>query len=215
LPDATVYSATEREILSTGAQFAPVRADARGESSQTGEEPSPLRHSRVGRRERNQQRERGAVLVEFAIVLPLLLGLVFGMVSFGFWYNNKLNLSTAAREGARYGATLPLAGYANTNAWLDAVAGATVGAAGDQLLPTVSSRYTCVALIDSGGTSRRVDSGGTVSYSSGSACYSDSLGSESRVQVVAQRSGTINAVLFHSDVTSRGRAVARFEAAAS
>ena len=85
-----------------------------------------MRHQGGGGREQNREHERGAVLIEFAIVLPLLLALVFGAASFGFWYNNKLNLSTAAREGARYGATLPLSGFASTNAWLDAVAGATV-----------------------------------------------------------------------------------------
>jgi Flp pilus assembly protein TadG len=159
-----------------------------------------------------QGRERGAVLVEFAMIMPLLLGLVLGMISFGIWYNNKLNLSTAAREGARYGATLPFAGYASTNAWLDAVAGAAVGAAGTQLSPSVSSRYICASFTDSSGTTKRVDSGGSVSYSTGSTCYSDSL-SESRVQVVVQRAGTINVVLFSSNVTVSGRAVARFEAA--
>jgi hypothetical protein len=91
-----------------------------------------------------------------------------------------------------------------------------VGAAGGLIGPTVSSRYTCVAFVDgSGTTTSRVDSGGAGSYSTGTPCYSDSLGSESRVQVVAKRSGTINAVLFNKAVTTIGRAVARFEAAAS
>ena len=163
-----------------------------------------------------RRRERGAVLVEFAMVMPLLLGLTLGMVSFGTWYNNKLNLSTAAREGARYGATLPVANYANTNAWLDAVGGAAVGAAGSQLTPSVASRYICAALVDSSGTiTRRVDSGGSVVYSTGSLCYADSLGTQSRVQVVVQRSGTINVVLFSSGVTTTGRAVARYEASTS
>jgi Flp pilus assembly protein TadG len=182
----------------------------------TRKEGSPLRHSRVGCGERSQQRERGAVLVEFAIVLPLLIGLVLGIISFGTWYNNKLNLSTAAREGARYGATLPLAGYSTTNLWLDAVAGATVGAAGNQLTSTVANRYLCVSLTDgSGGTTRRVDNAGSVTYSTGTPCYSDSLGTQSRVQVVAQRSGKINVLIFSSSVLTTGRAVARFEAAAS
>jgi Flp pilus assembly protein TadG len=155
------------------------------------------------------------VLVEFVIVMPLLLGLVLGIVTFGNWYNTKLNLSTAAREGARYGATLPLTDYGSTNAWLDAVATAAVGAAGGQLGTGVASRYICVALIDSSGTTKRVDSGGSVSYSTGSSCYSDSLGSASRVQTVLQRSGTINVVLFSSDVTVSGKAVARYEASES
>jgi Flp pilus assembly protein TadG len=222
LLDARVFSATTGAILSRltagRAHLALFRADADPGSNSNGEEPGPVRNLRVGfglRKQRSERSERGAVLVEFAIVLPLLLGLVFGMVSFGFWYNTKLNLSTAAREGARYGATLPLSGYATTNAWLDAVATATVGAAGGQLGSSVASRYTCVALIDTSGTTRRIDSAGSVSYSTGTSCYADSLGSQSRVQVVAQRSGTINAVLFNTSVTSSGRAVARFEASAS
>jgi Flp pilus assembly pilin Flp len=45
--------------------------------------------------------ERGAVAVEFALVLPLLLTLVFGIVQFGLALNTKLTLTHAAREGAR------------------------------------------------------------------------------------------------------------------
>lgn len=45
--------------------------------------------------------ERGAAAVEFALVLPLLMTLVFGIVSFGQAYNAKLGLTHAAREAAR------------------------------------------------------------------------------------------------------------------
>jgi Flp pilus assembly protein TadG len=45
--------------------------------------------------------ERGAALVEFAIVLPLLLMLVFGIIEFGRAYNNQVTLTHAAREGVR------------------------------------------------------------------------------------------------------------------
>lgn len=174
-----------------------------------------MRYRRDPRGVHRPARERGAVLVEFVIVMPLLLGLVLGMITFGNWYNSKLNISTAAREGARYGATLPLSGYASTNAWLDVVATASVSAAAGQLGSGVASRYICVALIDSSGTTRRVDSGGSVSYSTGTSCFTDSLGSESRVQTVLQRSGTINIVLYSGSATVSGRAVARFEAVSS
>ncbi len=45
--------------------------------------------------------ERGAAMVEFAIVLPLLLMLVFGIIEFGRAYNNQVTLTHAAREGVR------------------------------------------------------------------------------------------------------------------
>jgi Flp pilus assembly protein TadG len=45
--------------------------------------------------------ERGAAAVEFALVLPLLLMLVFGMIDYGRAYNEQITLTQLAREGAR------------------------------------------------------------------------------------------------------------------
>jgi Flp pilus assembly protein TadG len=45
--------------------------------------------------------ERGAAAVEFALVLPLLLALIFGMIDFGRAYNQQITLTQLAREGAR------------------------------------------------------------------------------------------------------------------
>jgi Flp pilus assembly protein TadG len=45
---------------------------------------------------------RGAAAVEFAIVLPLVLLLVCGIVDFGRMLNVQITLSAAAREGARW-----------------------------------------------------------------------------------------------------------------
>lgn len=45
--------------------------------------------------------ERGAVAVEFAILLPLLLLLVLGIAEFGRAFNAQITLTNAAREGAR------------------------------------------------------------------------------------------------------------------
>jgi hypothetical protein len=47
--------------------------------------------------------ESGAALVEFAIVLPFLLLLLFGIVEFGLLFYNKQVLTNASREGARAG----------------------------------------------------------------------------------------------------------------
>ncbi len=47
--------------------------------------------------------ESGASLVEFAIVLPLMLIFLFGIIEFGFLLFNKAMLTNAVREGARAG----------------------------------------------------------------------------------------------------------------
>lgn len=46
-------------------------------------------------------RERGAVAVEMAIVLPLLLLVLGGIIDFGRAYFTQIVLANAAREGAR------------------------------------------------------------------------------------------------------------------
>jgi Flp pilus assembly protein TadG len=56
-------------------------------------------------RRRDGGDERGAAMVEFALVLPLLLVLVFGIVDFGRAFQSWITLTNAAREGARLGAT--------------------------------------------------------------------------------------------------------------
>lgn len=53
-------------------------------------------HSRAMRR-----RDRGAAAVEFALVLPVLLVLVLGIVEFGRAYYYQTTVSGAAREGVR------------------------------------------------------------------------------------------------------------------
>ncbi len=50
--------------------------------------------------------ERGASLVEAAIVAPLLILLAFGAAEFGFVFLDFLNVSSAAREGARVGSAV-------------------------------------------------------------------------------------------------------------
>jgi Flp pilus assembly protein TadG len=45
--------------------------------------------------------DRGAAAVEFALVLPLLLLLIFGIIDFGRMLNAKITLTEAAREAAR------------------------------------------------------------------------------------------------------------------
>ncbi|MET3949447.1 TadE family protein [Arthrobacter sp. UYEF36] len=45
--------------------------------------------------------ERGAAAVEFAILAPILIMLLLGIMEFGRAYNAQITLSNAAREGVR------------------------------------------------------------------------------------------------------------------
>ena len=51
--------------------------------------------------------ERGANLVEFAIVVPLLLLILAGVVDFGYAFHDYIIITNAAREGARVASRLP------------------------------------------------------------------------------------------------------------
>jgi Flp pilus assembly protein TadG len=50
---------------------------------------------------RRRTADRGAAAVEMALVLPLLLLLVFGIIDFGRMLNAQIALTEAAREAAR------------------------------------------------------------------------------------------------------------------
>jgi Flp pilus assembly protein TadG len=48
--------------------------------------------------------DRGAAAVEMALVMPLLILMVMGIIDFGRIFNGEIQLSQAAREGARVAA---------------------------------------------------------------------------------------------------------------
>jgi hypothetical protein len=48
---------------------------------------------------------RGAVAIEFALILPLLVMLLFGVTTAGISLTHAIGLSNAVRESARFGAT--------------------------------------------------------------------------------------------------------------
>jgi len=55
----------------------------------------------MSRLQRMGHKERGASLVEFAVVLPLLILLVFGIMEAGWLFAQQVEIRNAAREGAR------------------------------------------------------------------------------------------------------------------
>lgn len=71
----------------------------------------------VGRDRVRARLESGAVAVEFALVLPVLVMLLFGLVTAGLSYTHAIGLTNAVREGARFGATAD----ATSASWADDV----------------------------------------------------------------------------------------------
>lgn len=58
----------------------------------------------VGRARGHLRGERGAAAVEFAMLLPILLMLVFGIIQYGFYFWAKQGGSDIARDAARQAA---------------------------------------------------------------------------------------------------------------
>jgi Flp pilus assembly protein TadG len=56
---------------------------------------------------RNSRKERGANLVEMALLVPLLLLLLVGVADLGRAYFTYITMINAAREGARHGVDHP------------------------------------------------------------------------------------------------------------
>lgn len=50
--------------------------------------------------------ERGALVLEFALIVPILFFIIFGIIDFGRAYFTMNSLEAAVREGARYAAVL-------------------------------------------------------------------------------------------------------------
>ena len=57
--------------------------------------------------------QKGATAVEFAIILPLLLLLIFGIIEFGLLLFNRHVITNAAREAARAGIVVRLPRLSN------------------------------------------------------------------------------------------------------
>ncbi len=50
-----------------------------------------------------RRRENGAAAVEFALVMPILFLAVFGIIQYGLWFNDSLNVRQGVREAVRMG----------------------------------------------------------------------------------------------------------------
>jgi Flp pilus assembly protein TadG len=80
-------------------------------------------------------------MTEFALVLPILAVLLFGVIQFGIVFNNYVTLTDAVRAGARKGAV----GRFSTNPTGDVTTAVNSSASGlnqSQLNVTVTSSWT-------------------------------------------------------------------------
>ncbi len=82
-----------------------------------------------------RKNEKGQSAVEFALILPVLLILILGMIEFGWLLNGQITLNSAAREGARVGAVVTT----NRQEKIDQAVEETADLSG---LTIVSSPYT-------------------------------------------------------------------------
>lgn len=138
--------------------------------------------TRTWRRTANRD-EGGAVAVEFAIVLPVLVMLLFGIIQWSIYFNRLQGLQAAAREGARV-AALPQSTQSDIKA--------KVNAALDGVVSSSSSRTI------------------TVTPSSGNPCDLQPVGTS--VTVVVKVSTDLDIPLWGSEtVTQTGKGVFKCE----
>jgi Flp pilus assembly protein TadG len=60
-----------------------------------------------------RRNERGAAAVEFALVTPLLLVLLFGIMDYGIWFADSISARQSVRNAARQGAVEQFGSCAN------------------------------------------------------------------------------------------------------
>jgi len=155
----------------------------------------------VSCRSRNQQ---GSTLVEFALLLPLIMALLLGMFTGGFAYFQKISLVDAAREGARYGASLQHdAASGSIATWRQNVAERVVQLSGGQL----SADDVCVELVTPTGT----DTTCGVSDPDGAASDPTVLAPASLVKVSATKEARLEFVFLTLTPTLSAKVAARYE----
>jgi len=60
-----------------------------------------MKIKRIAVSDRGSVGETGAAAVEFALILPVLVLLVMGLIEFSLLFNAQISVTNAAREGAR------------------------------------------------------------------------------------------------------------------
>lgn len=147
-------------------------------------------------------RERGASLVEFALLAPVLFALLLGMITGGLALSAKNSMSNAVREGARLGATLE-----SDAAWHTDVRDRVVALAGGDL----DDSEVCAELIDIGANvTRRSWIGGGCTLAEAPALPSSAT-TGCIVRVWADRTADLNVIFFSRTLPLGANAVGIYE----
>ncbi len=173
----------------------------------------------MGRRAAGLTGDGGAAVVEFALIMPVLMILLLGMITGATAWNQSQALGQGSRVAGRYASTLPLpATSAEVPAWLDGIADRAVTASEGNMGSTVSGRAVCVAYVHPPGVapdktaSRRLDAAG-VRTTGTDWCFDDGQAStERRVQVVLERNGILDIGFKRQTLALRRQVVYRYEA---
>ena len=109
---------------------------------------------------------RGQGLIEFTVLVPAFMLLLFGMVEFGFVFSHNLTLEYATREGARTGAALA---NGNNNATICATVDAQIIAAVERVLkaggsPVKLSQVSAIRIYKSTSTGTPASAGQTSTW---------------------------------------------------
>lgn len=160
--------------------------------------------------------EHGAAALEFALLFPLFLAIVFGVIGMGFGFNQKINLTQTAREASRYGATLSFDAAGGTiDDWLTKVTEVAISAAGGHdsgdLADDRAGVYVCVAYIPATGSASSLVTG-TGGPGANQPCFTDGRSGENRVQVVVGSDTVVDFLLFGGKIHLASESVTHYEA---
>lgn len=157
--------------------------------------------------------DEGASLVEFALIAPILFLLLFGLIDFGFIYNDFLQLRQGVRDGARQGAVANF-GTNKTCAGLNASGSSSAQttasdqtlfllcATRDRIALDSSKMKTAVCLQPSTGNTTKLTNGGMCSTDSGDYVDGATL-AVCGMYPARSRSGFLNPFLGNGVVTTR------------
>jgi Flp pilus assembly protein TadG len=155
------------------------------------------------------QQENGEALVEFALILPIVVSLLMGLVTGGLAYNKKIAITDAVRGAARYGATLN-----DSTTFATSVRDRLVQLSAGEL----AAGDVCVELVRSGSPNTvtrswyagAANSSCPASFGTAPATPTITAGS-CVVKVWAMKTAQLQAIFLNSDLHLKGGSVAGFE----